>query len=559
MIGVGTLFVKFGADLSEFMQGAGVVDKRLDGVGKRVSSVGLSMTKWVAGPIVAATTGLLAAAKAAGGYADRIGDLTDITGMSAKSIQEWQYIAKIGGVETEAVTTAVEGLIRRLPQMGAEEGLAAKQSARLSAESVKVAAQLAKLRNEGKEGSEQFANLQDRAVGITEELAALEVGGGRITQQLSKLGLTFADLQSMTPDKMIATLIGRMSAMEDPLERNAVGSKLFGGAWKDIAPILGMGAGAIEEARRRANELGVVMGDEALAEADKFQKALVELSAALGGMVRNIGAELAPVITDVLLPAIREQIVPAITDFAARVGDLIRWFVELDPKWKTMIGYAIATAIAIGPVLAAVGNLTKLGALLIPVIKGIGAALAFLSANPIGIAILAIGALVLAGVAIWKNWDLVKSKLLAIWGGILTGVKGFVNIFVRALNWMIGGLNKLNFTIPSWVPLIGGKNFGFKLAEIPLLHGGGEFRAPTPGGEGLALLRDREVVLPAGAAPGSGLSLPERIAIDMTIKVEGGSVDEATLTRIAAAGLIDLIRSGDRRLPTRPAISGVAW
>jgi hypothetical protein len=465
---VGTLFVKFGADLSEFARGSDEVGRRLDGIGKRVGAVGVSMTKWVTGPIVAATAGIVALAKSTGDYADRIGDLTDITGMSARSIQEWQYVAKIAGVETEAVTTAVEGLVRRLPQ--------------------------------------------------------LEVEGGRSTEQLAKLGLTFADLQGMAPDKMMETLIRRLSAMEDPLERNAIGSALFGGAWKDIAPILGMGAGAIDEARKRASELGLVMSDESLDAADKFRRAMVELTSTLGGAARNIGAELAPIITDILLPAIRDRVVPAIAGFVAKIRELIRWFADLSPTWRNVIGLAVGCAVAIGPVLVVVGKLIPLFGVLAGVIKGVGVALAFLAANPIGMVIVAVGALIAVGVALWRNWETIKEKLLDIWQAIVGGIKGFVNIFARALNVMIGGLNKINFTVPSWVPLVGGKGWGFNLAEIPLLHGGGEFRAPRPGGEGLALLKDRECVLPAGAAAtrDGGTARIEALlgAILATLKVE---------------------------------------
>jgi tape measure domain-containing protein len=40
------------------------------------------------------------------------------------------------------------------------------------------------------------------------------------------------------------------------------------------------------------------------------------------------------------------------------------------------------------------------------------------------------------------------------------------------------------------------------ITEVPMLHAGGVFRAPVPGGEGLALLRDRETVLPPGQLAG---------------------------------------------------------
>jgi len=43
---------------------------------------------------------------------------------------------------------------------------------------------------------------------------------------------------------------------------------------------------------------------------------------------------------------------------------------------------------------------------------------AAMTANPIGILIVAIGALITAGVLLWKNWDVISAKAIEIWGGI---------------------------------------------------------------------------------------------------------------------------------------------
>ena len=71
--------------------------------------------------------------------------------------------------------------------------------------------------------------------------------------------------------------------------------------------------------------------------------------------------------------------------------------------------------------------------------------------------------------------------------------KGIANAAISGINFLIRGLNKISFTAPDWVPNIGGKAIGVNIPQIPLLHSGGEFRSPI--GEGLALLRDREIVL----------------------------------------------------------------
>ena len=88
----------------------------------------------------------------------------------------------------------------------------------------------------------------------------------------------------------------------------------------------------------------------------------------------------------------------------------------------------------------------------------------------------------------------VKTFFSGIWEGLVDGFKGFINFFIKGINTLIGGANKLSFTAPEWVPGIGGKTLGFNLPTIPLLAKGGIATAPTLAmvGEG----REDEAILP---------------------------------------------------------------
>lgn len=88
----------------------------------------------------------------------------------------------------------------------------------------------------------------------------------------------------------------------------------------------------------------------------------------------------------------------------------------------------------------------------------------------------------------------VKTFFSGIWEGLVDGFKGFINFFIKGINTLIGGANKLSFTAPDWVPGIGGKTIGFNLPTIPLLAKGGIATAPTLAmvGEG----REHEAILP---------------------------------------------------------------
>jgi hypothetical protein len=68
---------------------------------------------------------------------------------------------------------------------------------------------------------------------------------------------------------------------------------------------------------------------------------------------------------------------------------------------------------------------------------------AALSANPIGVVIVAIGALVAAGVFLYKNWDTITEKASGLWKGIKNAFGTGVNWIIDKVNWLIGKLNKI--------------------------------------------------------------------------------------------------------------------
>lgn len=49
---------------------------------------------------------------------------------------------------------------------------------------------------------------------------------------------------------------------------------------------------------------------------------------------------------------------------------------------------------------------------------------------------------------------------------ILSGIQGMVNGIIGGFNYMIRSLNHLHFSIPDWVPGLGGKSLGFNLSTI---------------------------------------------------------------------------------------------
>lgn len=74
-------------------------------------------------------------------------------------------------------------------------------------------------------------------------------------------------------------------------------------------------------------------------------------------------------------------------------------------------------------------------------------------------------------------WQGIKDFFKGIINGIIGGINGMIRGVCNGINFVIRAMNKVSFDIPEWVPVVGGKKFGFDLGEItapqiPLLEKG---------------------------------------------------------------------------------------
>ena len=96
-----------------------------------------------------------------------------------------------------------------------------------------------------------------------------------------------------------------------------------------------------------------------------------------------------------------------------------------------------------------------------------------------------------------KFWlDLAKKCGNGLIGGFESAVNSIIGMFEKMINWIVDGINKISFEVPDWVPLIGGKKFGFDIPKakfsrvsIPRLAQGAVI---PPNREFLAVLGDQK-------------------------------------------------------------------
>ncbi len=386
---------------SAFAQTLDAAHDRLERIGGSLTGLGKTLTTHVSAPIAAAAAGILALAGKAGALADELFDLADQTGLSTDVIQEWRHVATVAGVETDAVANAIMGLTRKMVEVRA--------------------------------------------------------GGGRASDMFRELGVRAEDASGnlRSSEAIFDDLVRALAAMENPFERNTIGAKLFGGAWKELAPILALGEEGIAAARKEAQDLGLVLDGEALQAANDFRIAMEKVKESIGAAADATGARIASILEGKLIPLLNERLVPLIQKVGDAIGDAIEWFGNLDPAMQNTILIAGGLVAALGPVVIVLGALAgALGAIL----------------SPVGLIVLGIAGLIAIGVALWANWDKIVAWLKELWArfsnwlsGIWESIKakasaigqGIAAPFVNAANWLTKKWSEFGDWWHSWWDGIG--------------------------------------------------------------------------------------------------------
>jgi predicted nucleic acid-binding Zn-ribbon protein len=444
-------------DLAAVNDSASTTSKKIQGFANEINDAGKSMTLWATGPIVAVGTAILGMATQIGNAADRILDLNAITGMSTQAIQEWQYAAGVAGTTTEAATNATLYLIKSMEATGeavagADErmrkaqGTLQKMGADVTAASSKTSeyrAQIAQLNAEiekgGKGVDKKKEALGKLKVKLTEAEAAetkakiefqnfraeVEQMGGATTpaaKALAELGIEFQSLKSMSADAQLETLVARLQEIEDPVERARQGVALFGKQWKDIAPIVALGAEGLDKAR--AAGAAFAENEEQLNAANNFRIAMFELKTIISEVVESLSYALLPAAM-AMVEVFRDNALPVIVTLIGYLQTAAEWFGSLPGPVQATIVTIVGLVAAIGPALLILAKIITIGGTMVATFVKIKAAIATAGvaiaaiATPIGAIILAVTAAIL----IFKNWE-----------GIIAGAKVAWKLFTDAMD-----------------------------------------------------------------------------------------------------------------------------
>ena len=456
----------------------------------------------VIGATAAAGGALLGMAKNTAEATDRIDKMSQKIGLSREGFQEWDFIMSQSGMSVDQL------------QMGFKT----------------------------------MVNAVDQAI----------AGSGKGADSFKKLGISVTDANGAVKDQetIFNEAVVALQGMEEGSEKAKLANDLFGRSGAEMMPLLNGAAGSVEEMKKQAHELGLVLDDETIDAGVVFTDTMDQAQRALQTIVTKVGAGVMPavqaflewvighmptiqavmstvfgvistvvstavgVFRDYLLPIIRNvadyfrenmpaireatenafiamkeayenYIKPAFQGLSDFVGEVVDKFnIHLLPAitgfydWisgnmpaikqfvsdtftrakevidqareavKTLTDFiiehwaifqpilagvagAIVTykliAVAMGIWTAATGLWTTITGIATGVASAFGAVMAFIT-SPIGLVVIAIGAAIAIGVALYRNWDTVSRKATELWSAIKTKFNDIKTAIMNPIN-----------------------------------------------------------------------------------------------------------------------------
>lgn len=298
---------------------------------RSIGNITASISKIGRGMLIAGGTivgGMAVAVKSFAKAGDEVQKMAQRTGFSTEALSELRHAADLSGTSITRFETGIKRMQRAITEAGEEQRKAGEKTTdntnKLDALSRKIVIAETKYRElvkTGKASNSQMLSAKDRIIGLREKFVALteeqgkaKMATGTYIEALAMLGVSFEDLEGMTPEAQFLLLTERLADVDDKTRQAAIAQEIFGRAGTEMLPMLTEGSEGLKKMREEAHELGIVFDQEAANQAAEFQDTLTRLKGALQG----VGF------------AIAKAVLPHIENFA-------KWMVENLPKVRDWV------------------------------------------------------------------------------------------------------------------------------------------------------------------------------------------------------------------------------
>lgn len=306
-----------------------------------------------------------------------IAKMSQMVGMTTSTYQEWNYVFQQLGIESDKLIDGVNTLAEQMFETS-EEGAAA----------------------------------------------------------LDTLGVS---LEGLNKEEAFSAVITALQGIEDDTLKCQLANALFGESYAELMPLLNSTTEDVNALIQEANDLGIVMGEDAVEAGTEFTQSQKKLQTQFQAIGNQIGSIFVPILT-VLMEVISKVV--------SLVSTVLKPVLDVLGVAFNFLGGVIEGVID--------GAFTHFGNIINDVKTILGGLIDFITGVFTG------------------NWSKAWEGVKSIFSGIVSGIgnifKTPINSIISGINSFLNGLNKIK--IPDWVPGVGGR--GFHIPTIPMLASGGE-------------------------------------------------------------------------------------
>lgn len=431
---------KIKSKFEELGKSLSAVGEKLKEVGGKITAVGEEMTKKVTAPILAVGGAAVAAFNQVDQGLDIIIQKTGATGEALEGMEEvYENLGKTIPASFEEIGTAVgevntrfgitgqqleevSGLFLKFAQLnGQDVNSAIDQTQKaLAAYGLGAESAGAYLDAMNKVAQNTGVSVDKLQTGIVANATAFQELGLSLEQSTVLMGdleksgadsqtvlnglrkaLKNATAEGIPLDTALANLQDTILNGEGAMDGLTAAYDLFGKSGDQIYSAVRNGALDFSALGSAALNAGGSVSDTFEATLDPTDRFKLSLQAA-----QLAAADLGAVILDVLAPMIDK--------LRAGIEIISQKWQELSPQTQEAIVKTALIVAAIGPVLVIIGKIISMVGTLLTIIPKIGAVIGLIT-SPVGLVVAAFAALVAAGIAVYKNWDVIKEKAVAIW------------------------------------------------------------------------------------------------------------------------------------------------
>jgi hypothetical protein len=163
--------------------------------------------------------------------------------------------------------------------------------------------------------------------------------------------------------ELISSAIDKLNGMKAGTDRNVAGVAVFGRAWGEVAPLLRLSSDRMEEARKKAADLHLLVGPEGAAQTKAYKEALNDVDDIFQSLKVQVGNAVLPLLTK--FGAWLGSVGPELAEtFAVSIKVVVQVFLALKVVIETL------SSIVNGFILASIDAFTTLGQVVAAVFRG---------------------------------------------------------------------------------------------------------------------------------------------------------------------------------------------